>query len=286
VNPEIRRYLDEHAATYTPEALRRGLIEAGHDPAEVDAALKEWSSISTNSAAPTTDGRRFWRWALGLHLAVLAAIGVASLVIGSFATGGWGLLVILALVLLIGLGISGMIGRGVLPSSGLAPALLVPAISALLIGGSCLAVGGTYLLRAPPRIGVMELQIEPPLSFEASGTAHCDAFAGNSGFLVWAENLGRLDGSLVSVSLDASTRGAATGAAATSLSITLYPQIETEPPVSYSPIFSTRLELDASADGRSGTLRFEALEPALMDRPPGEVPGLESISGTVTWTCE
>ncbi|MGH2394130.1 MAG: hypothetical protein ACRDGH_11680, partial [Candidatus Limnocylindria bacterium] len=246
MRPQIQRYLAEHGAAYTPEALRHGLLAAGYDPVEVDAALREWEARATDPDSAATHRRRFWRWAFGLHAAVLVVIGVLSLLTGSFATGSWGLLIILAVVLLIGLGISGMVGRGVLRGSGLSAALVVPAISALLIGGSCLAVGGSYLLRAPPRTGLMELQIEPPLSFEGSGVAHCDNFGGTSGFLVWTEELGTLDGRVVSVSLDASTQGVAQGQGpeVTGLSISLNPQTETEPAVGYSIIFSTRVELD------------------------------------------
>jgi hypothetical protein len=136
----------------------------------------------------------------------------------------------------------------------------------------------------------MELKIDPPLSFQGSGVAHCDNFGGTSGFVVWADDLGELDGNVVSLSLDSSAGKAASGPESPNLSITLYPPSGTEPPASYrpvgySPIFSTRIELDASTDGRSGTLRFEGLEPSMFDRPPGEVPGLDPISGTVTWTC-
>lgn len=286
MNPEIKRYLDENGATYTPDALRRGLVEAGHDSAEVDAALREWEAQATDPASVVTDRRRFWLLAVGLHAGVLVLIAIASLVIGSFATGAWWLLVVLAVALLIGLGISGLIGRGSV-QSGLTAALVLPAISALLIGGSCLALGGSYLLRAPPRTGVMDLHIESPLSFDGSGVARCDNFGGNSSFVVWADDLGRLDGGMVSVSLDSSdsSKGPVpTGPSIPNLNITLYAQ-GTDQPVGYSPIFSTRIELDASPDGRSGTLRFEGLEPGLMDKPPGQVPDLESISGTVTWTC-
>jgi hypothetical protein len=288
MDPEIKQYLDEHGATYTRDALRRSLVDAGHDPAAVDAALHEWEARATNPAS-ATDRRRFWRWAFGLHAAVLVLIAIASLVIGSFATGSWGLLIVLAVALLIGFGISGLIGRGAVQGRGLTAALVLPAISALLIGGSCLALGGSYLLRAPPRTGVMELTIDPPLSFEGSGVAYCDNFGGTSSFVVWADDLGELDGSIVSVTLDSSTKAAATGAEYRNLSITLYPAGKEPPasyvPVAYSPIFSTRIELDASSDGRSGTLRFEGLEPSILDKPPGQVPGLEPISGTVTWAC-
>jgi hypothetical protein len=291
MRPEIEAYLRQHRARYTTKALREQLTSAGYDAAEVDTALQEWDRRGTDPASAVIVQRRFWRWAIGLHAAVLVLIAIASLVIGSFATASSGPLVVLAVALLIGLGISGLVGRGVVQGSGLTAALALPGISALLIGGSCLALGGSYLLRAPPRTGVMELRIDPPLSFNGSGVAYCDSTYGlTTGFAVWAHDLGNLNGSLVGVSLNSSTPQVVSGPEAAGLSITLYPAGEEPPaswsPVSYSPIFSTRIELDASADGRSGTLRFEGLEPAFLDKPPGEVPGFDPISGIVTWACE
>jgi hypothetical protein len=49
--------------------------------------------------------------------------------------------IVLAVVLLIGLGISGLIGRGLL-GRGMGVALVIPVISALLVGGSCMAMAG------------------------------------------------------------------------------------------------------------------------------------------------
>jgi hypothetical protein len=290
MNPEIKRYLDEHGPTYTPDALRRGLLDAGYDPAQVDAALHDRQAQAVDPAAPITNRRRFWLWAFGLHAAVLVLIAIASLLIGSFATASSGPLLVLAVALVIGLGISGLVGRGLVRGSGLLAALSVSAASALLIGGSCLALGGPYILRAPPRTGVMELQIDPPLSFDGSGVAYCDRTYGmTSGFAVWAYDLGMLDASTVSIEVHSDTAPAPTGPEGLGLSITLYPPSGTEPPasyipVAYSPTFSTQIEIDASPDGRSGTLSFEGLEPFLLDRPPGDT-GLEPISGTVTWTC-
>lgn len=287
MKPELEAYLREHGATYAPQALRARLIAAGYDPVEVDAALREWQAGTTAPASAVPDRRRFWRWALALHAAVLAVIGVLSLAIDTFATN-WGLLVVLAVVLLIGAGISGLIGRGATQGSSLAFALLVPAISALLIGGSCLALGGYYLLRAPPRTGIMEIHIEDPLSFDGSGTANCQDFGGTGGFSVWSDGLGTLDGSILSVSLGtspSSISGAAAPSQGADLSITLIPKSGTERPVYYSTIFSTRLELDASPDGRSGTLGFEGLEPGVGEQPAGVDPTGDPISGIISWSC-
>jgi hypothetical protein len=58
---------------------------------------------------------------------------------------------------------------------------------------------------------------------------------------------------------------------------------ESEPPLSFAPIFSSRMELDASADRRSGTITFTDLVPEPVDP---DAPSAEPISGTLTWTCE
>jgi hypothetical protein len=283
VNPEIKSYLDEHGATYTEEALRRGLLDAGYDPAEVDAALKEWQASAAGPASVATKGRRFWLWVLGLHVAALAIIGVWAVAIGSFAANV-GLLGILAVVLVIGVGISGLLSGGVREGRGLAIALVVPAVSALLIGGSCLALAGSYLLQAPPRTGVMQVHIDDALNFDGSGTAMCQYFGGTGGFSVWADAVVTLNGSYVSASLSGVPGAAASSqrAGESSLYINLIPKSGTERPLSYSTIFSTQLELDASSDGRSGTLKFEGLEPDVGEEPR---PSEEPISGTVTWTC-
>ena len=293
---EIQRYLEEHGAQYTPEALRRGLLDAGYDPVEVDTALGEWQSRTSEPASAENERRRFWWLALGLHAAVLVLIGILSFAIGSFAVGGWMAILILAIVLLIGLGISGAVGRGVLRGRGLPIALLVPAISALLIGGSCLALGGSFLLQQPPpppRTGVMEIQIEPPLSFDGSGAATCQGHGTATGFSVFAEVRDTLDGRRLSVSIDVfDTRSDVTraapppGAEMVSLNISLIQQSEADRPVFYTNMFNSRVEVDATSGGLSGTLLFEALEPATGEGPPGDITGLEPISGTISWSCE
>jgi hypothetical protein len=142
MRPEIETYLRENGARYTSDALRQQLIGAGHDAAEVDAALHEWEAARAGQPTETrTVGRRFWRWAIGLHF-IAGVLAAVWLLLGN--TSGAYIpiaLIFLGLVLVVGLTISGSIGRALI-GRGMAVALVVPVISALLIGGTCMAMAG------------------------------------------------------------------------------------------------------------------------------------------------
>ncbi len=142
VQPEIDAYLHENGAKYTTKALRQQLLHAGYEAAEVDAALRETEAARGAQLAETrTDGRRIWRWAIGLHVAA-GVVATVWLLLGSTSGAYIGIaLIMLGLVLLIGLTISGLIGRALVPR-GVAVALVLPVISALLIGGTCMAMAG------------------------------------------------------------------------------------------------------------------------------------------------
>lgn len=138
MRPEIEAYLREHGGRYTTKALRTQLIHAGHEPAEVDAALAETEQARAPQFAATRVLRgRFWRWAFLINLVVL--VGVTALT-SQFTSYAGAVFVVLGIALLIGLGISGSIGRSFLPRSGLLVALVAPALAALLLGGWCMAM--------------------------------------------------------------------------------------------------------------------------------------------------
>lgn len=295
MNPEIRRYLDEHAATYTTEALRRGLLDAGYDPVEVDGALRDREVERAGGSAGEEDRRTFRRWALWLHVGALVAMVVLVVLLNGTQAFGLALIgaVVLGLCLALGWAVSGLIGRALLPRTGLTVALVVPAISALGLSGTCLALMNA-MTPTPPTPGSVELLIEPPLSFEGSGAASCYIQPEASGFSIFAENLGTLDGSVVSVSVDSFEAPADPNAPAPApgvegtlnVYIALNPTSGSRPPAAYGTIFDTRLDLESSADGLSGTITFEGLTPEPVEGPDPEVTGRDPISGTVTWTCE
>lgn len=286
MNPEIKRYLDEHGATYTPEALRKGLLDAGYEPAAVDSSLREWEAERIGNAPSPKGQRTFSRWAVGLHVAALVAmIAVVVVLRGQTAIGG-ALIggVVLAVALLIGWAVSSLIGRALLPRTGPTVALIAPAISALALGGSCAALM-VSLTPKPPTDGTVHLQIEAPRAFDATGAAGC-YLQDQGGIQLNSQELGRLDGKSVSVYVYwyGSDPNAPKPVDTTNVSVFLNPTSETESAESFGTISSTRLQIDAAADSRSGSIQFEGLSAEPMEEPPDRTP--ETISGSVSWTCD
>lgn len=288
MRPEIDAYLRQHGDKYTTEALRRQLITAGYDAAEIDAALRETEVGRGPQLAKTRASRsRFWLLAISLHLAALALVTtwvfIRSYTYAPIAA------IFLAVMLLVGLGISGLIGRAFLPRSGLAVALIVPVISVIGLSGICLATISGSSIQVPPTPGVMELRIDPPLSFDQSGAAEC--YPQEGAFSVYAPDLGTLDGMLVSASLDSAgdptAQASATGAyRAVYLYVNLLPRVGTGGGTTYISPDEATFELDAPSDGLSGSVRFEGLIAQLADPLGSGVAAPDPISGTISWTCE
>lgn len=284
MRPEIEAYLREHGARYTTEALRRQLIHAGHDPDEIDAALRETEDGRRPQLAGFHASRsRFWWSAFGLHLAALALVSAWVFTRGyTYAPIA---AIILGLMLLVGLGISGLVGRAVLPRSGFMAALLVPLVSVVGLSGLCLAAINGTSIPVQPQPGVLELQIQPPLGFEGSGVAEC--YLPDGGFSVHAADLGTLDGRSVSLWLNTAGDPAAPDSATDSfqsvyLYITLLPRVGVGGETQYGSPGDATLQLDAPSDGLSGTVSFEEL---VAQEFEGGV-AADPISGTLSWTCD
>ncbi|HEX2221163.1 MAG TPA: hypothetical protein VHK06_01425 [Candidatus Limnocylindria bacterium] len=295
---EIQRYLDEHGATYTTEALRRGLLDAGYGPVEVDRALAEWQEERSGGMPSAEARRRFRRWALLLHVGGLVFVLVVLLVVyrapfeAVVSIAG----VALAIALLIGWAISSAIGRMLLPSTGLLVALIAPAVSVILLGGTCLALA-TAAIGPPPRVGAVEVHLDEP-AFDGVGAALCHG--ANGGYVsVFAEDVGMLDGRTVSASVNLypSSAGPAPvepgaeppvdGPRSFDVGITLLGGGPGEAPGDfYGAAGGGEIEIDASGDGLSGTARFDRLARMPGDPTVDLGAGPESISGTLSWRCE
>jgi hypothetical protein len=139
MRPEIEAYLRDHGARYTTKALRDQLVKAGYDETEVDAALQETEAARGPQLAETQAlSRRYWRLAVSVHVVALFA---ATLYVLIGPNRGLTLVVILVLglALLLSLAITGLIGRLLLNRTGLAIALVLPFLAAVLLGGWCIA---------------------------------------------------------------------------------------------------------------------------------------------------
>jgi hypothetical protein len=292
VRDEIRHYLDEHGDTYTPDALRSRLLDAGYEQAEVEAALWEWADEHARPGGRDDDRRSFGRWSILIFAGALAAVFLLTVLlletdVGLAVIGA----VVLLFFLLIAWAVSSVLGRWLVPRVGWSVALLIPLVFALGLGGTCLAIMDGM---SPPRptSGTVELRIDPPMSFTGSGTAACFVELDGRSSSISAEDLGTIEGRRVTVSVDnfavtsepAASPEPVTGPDAPSLFISFSPTSETEPGFGYSTIFNSRLVFQNSADGRSGTITFEGLAPE-PGGEPGVVPS-DPISGTLTWTCE
>jgi hypothetical protein len=138
---EIEDYLRRNGAKYTTKALRQQLIHAGHDPAEVDAALSETEAARAPQFAETSAMRsRFWLLVWGLNIAGLVVATIWALQGRSAAYAG-AVPMVLGVFLLLGLMISGSIGRSML-GRGMAVAVIVPVVFTLILTGACMAMFG------------------------------------------------------------------------------------------------------------------------------------------------
>jgi hypothetical protein len=138
MRPEIEAYLQKNGAKYTTKSLRLQLHRAGYDPAEVDAALQESEAERAAQLAETRLLRtRFWTWVFVLNAITLALVVFWVAIRGNSSFVPL-VIVILGLFLLIGLGISGLIGRAFL-DRGMGVALIAPITFVVVLGGTCAA---------------------------------------------------------------------------------------------------------------------------------------------------
>ena len=287
MTPEIRAYLDEHGGTYTPKALRQGLIDAGHDAAQVDAAIAEWQAERASGAGSGQGDRRgFTRTALLIHVAAFAAvIGFALLVYGNRVSGYLGIVaVVLAIVLAVGWAISALIGRALLSRTGLTIALVLPVASALLIGGTCYALV-TSLAGPPQRDGTMTLETDGDLVFTGSGAAICQGEPGSGSITVNSQDLGTSDGrqvaANVSVYIPAGDESAFVG-------VSLGPADLNDPNDfgrNWSSDGNEETEIVELSDTQlSGTVAFSNL--GAVEDELGPDPDRPALDGTIRWECE
>jgi hypothetical protein len=133
MKPEIKSYLDAHGDDPRP-AIRQALLAEGHSPEELDDAFAEWDR-STVSADPVARRATFDRLAAIFHLVGLGWVAYWLLILPDKIAEGRALtaLLVVGMALVVAWLISTFIGRWLLPRTGLAVALIVPALTALVV---------------------------------------------------------------------------------------------------------------------------------------------------------
>jgi hypothetical protein len=310
MDPRIEEYIRANRSRYTREAITKQLEEAGHDRAAIDATWNALDAKDPDEVAGEGFWGRFWLYLLGINLAVFLVVLLATGMIGTLGEGSF----LLAIILAIALAIAGLIAWGIVAATGptrlgrttaTVIGVVIPLLFALLIGGTCYAlVGAIGPPPPPPQEGVMELEIEPPMSFSGSGPAICQPYSDGNGVSVYSQEIGSIDGHPVNVSVESFSAGVAEpalpegaptpapappgseGDQTVALYISLLPSQSDAALVEYSVFPETQIEVDASPDWLSGTVTFDGLRGIEMENPDPSAADQGSISGTMTWTCE
>lgn len=145
---QIRAYLEQHKQTYTQEALRRQLIEDGHNPQTVDLAIAQAYGFQVRStpAPPEENRRRFVLTIVGVFL--FNYIVWAILIAVTLNTSLGGLLAVPVMLILEGIASAGLRRRDPTLSRGLSWGVglsVLPIATLALLFGICVAIlGGLY----------------------------------------------------------------------------------------------------------------------------------------------
>ncbi len=143
MNADIKRYIEENQGTYTQEAIRMNLIQAGHDPAEVDEALRSFRPEREAGVWSRERWRRFTAYVVGLYglTFLVYSFGFYHLFEG-YEGGAVIATIVFLLFLLVAAGVSISLVRrsrraAVDATGGLALALVIPFIFLVIVAGLC-----------------------------------------------------------------------------------------------------------------------------------------------------
>lgn len=294
MDPRIADYIRANRRRYTREALTKQLIAAGHDPGEIE---RVWAALDTRDADDVA-GEGFWgRFALiliGINLAVFLGVALLTGMLANLPSSSV-ILVILAIAMAIG----ALIAWGIVAATGptkLSPrtasviGAAIPALFALLIGGSCYAlIGGLGGISGPsgppPATGTMDVRLEGALDVEGQADAFCHTEGGNGVFLSGEIRLSDRQFGFISINAFAD----ASGAPAPSLLIEAPPADGSEFVSAWgSDMGPAPTEIDWSVEPGAGRVVFRDLPGThqgpddRLDGPPAPVP----LSGEIGWTCD
>src|SRR5918995_3973573 len=103
MDQRIADFISANRGKYTREAIRQQLIDAGYSPEAIDATWAVLDTPDPDEAAVAGEGfwGRFFLYLVGLNVAVLFLVGLATGALANLQAYGI-LLIVLAVVLAIG----------------------------------------------------------------------------------------------------------------------------------------------------------------------------------------
>jgi hypothetical protein len=291
----IADFISANRGKYTREAITQQLLDAGYEQGSIDATWAVLDAPDPDDVVGEGFWRRFWIYLIGLNVAALLIVGIATQLIPNAI----GIAAILGIALAIGaaiaLGIVAVtrptrLGRG----AAIAIGGIIPFIFTFLIAGSCYALMSAIgPPQPPPESGTITLQIDPPMALETSGAAFCQLPPqGESYYNVYNEPpMSSSEGPVrVFVGAFAETPG---GEPIPSVSISIGdPEQGPEGFVEYQPAgpdASTGIELEPGSTATSGSVTFEGFLPVeAFDEQGQPIDRFDAdpISGTISWSCE
>ena len=192
----IADYISANRGKFTREAITQQLLDSGYEQGAIDATWAVLDAPDPDDVVGEGFWGRFWIYLIGLNVVAFLLVSVATQMIPNGVGFAVSLGVVLAIGAAIALGIVALIhptrlGRG----TAIAIGGIVPLIFTFLIAGSCYAlVASLGPLPPPPLSGTLTVQIDPPLSLEATGAASCQQPpSGESYFNVYTDRADQLE---------------------------------------------------------------------------------------------
>lgn len=290
MDPRIADYIRANRRTYTREAITKQLIEAGHDPGEIE---RTWAALDARDADAVA-GEGFWgRFALiliGINLGVFLVVGLLTGTLLQIGGGGGAVILVvfgvaLAIGALIAWGIVAATGPTKMsPATALVVGVSIPLLFALLIGGACYAlIGAVGPVGPPSRPAVIEADLGPPL--DLSGTAQeagCQTFGSDPAEGVSVFGYFESPGGVLDISLTVTPDDPGGRPPATIWVSSLEPD-DTGRTLAWGNEGPDAGEIEVAMTGFDGTVTFTEL-PAMQGDPGGDLG--DPLSGEISWTCE
>ena len=289
----IADYISANRSKFTREAITQQLLESGYERQSIEATWDVLDTPDPDDVAGEGFWGRFWIYLIGLNAVAFLLVGLATQMLPN-SVG-------LAAVLAVALGIGALIALGIVAITrperlgrGVAIAIggIVPFIFTFLIAGSCyglvLSLGG---ISPPPLTGTVTVQIDPPLSLEATGDAGCQPPPRGETYInIYTTSPIDSSEGPINVSVYASPQ-AVEGELIPTVSISIGdpaqgPVLDYQP---QGPDQSEGIVLEPGSTATSGSLTFEGFLPAeAFDQQgnPIDRSDADPISGTISWSCD